>query len=146
SVRARSSVRVEPGGEFPLYCTVACDIEASGIDLEGDIRVDRNDGDPAGAARPRSHDGALRASAEARATQERAKCQIASSNPLVDRWLDRSTADIAMLTTDLSTGPYPYAGVPWYSTIFGRDGLITAREYLWVEPTLARGVLACLSA
>jgi glycogen debranching enzyme len=72
-------------------------------------------------------------------------CDLYTSNEQFNDWLNRSVADLHMMVTGTSSGPYPYAGVPWYSTPFGRDGLITALEYLWVNPTLARGVLAYLA-
>jgi hypothetical protein len=64
-----------------------------------------------------------------------------SSGRVFNDWLVHSRSDIALLTTELKTGPYPYAGIPWYSTAFGRDGIITALQTLWLEPALARGVL-----
>jgi glycogen debranching enzyme len=74
------------------------------------------------------------------------RCRVTSSNPMFDRWLQRSFSDLDMVTTTLPTGPYPYAGVPWYCTTFGRDGLLTAHQCLWLRPDLARGVLAFLAA
>ena len=72
--------------------------------------------------------------------------RVSSSSDLFDAWVDRSLADVVMMTSETPEGPYPYAGVPWFSTVFGRDGLITALQMLWVQPSLARGVLGYLAA
>ena len=73
-------------------------------------------------------------------------CSVRSSNTQFNAWWNRSTWDLQLLTTTVATGKYPYAGVPWFNTPFGRDGLITGLETLWIAPELARGVLAYLAA
>lgn len=71
--------------------------------------------------------------------------RLSSSNPLFDEWWNRSLDDVSMLITRTPNGPYPYAGVPWFSAPFGRDGIVTALQSLWAAPFLARGVLSYLA-
>lgn len=71
---------------------------------------------------------------------------ISTSGRLFNEWIDRSRSDLALLTTELPTGPYPYAGIPWFATQFGRDAIITSLQTLWLNPQLAAGVLRFLAS
>lgn len=88
------------------------------------------------------------AAAEARLAmrrKERMGARIKTSDRRFNRWIGQSRMDMALLTTELPTGPYPYAGIPWFSTPFGRDGIISAWQMLLFHPALARGVLNYLA-
>jgi glycogen debranching enzyme len=126
--RVSFDLSLDPGQEYHLYCTVVCECE----------------GEPL--PEMLSFADALQENNTARSCAEGCRCTVVTSNPLASMWFDRSVSDLDMLTTELPSGPYPFAGVPWYSTTFGRDGILTALEYLWVDPSLARGVLSFLAA
>ena len=70
---------------------------------------------------------------------------LTTDNYNFNTWLNRSLHDLALLHTPSDHGAYVYAGIPWFATIFGRDGLITALETLAFAPGIAAGVLRTLA-
>jgi glycogen debranching enzyme len=106
----------------------------------------REEGAAAPPGQPPAFAASLRAARRKRRADARRATAILTSNEVVNEILCRAAADLWMLTTETPQGLYPYAGIPWFSTVFGRDGLITALETLWMDPALARGVLRVLAA
>ena len=127
SSELRFDVSLPPQGEATFYVTLLCQSA------------------PAIAPRP-PFEGAAAEAEHALKMARSENCEIFTSNEQFNDWLNRSIADIHMMITDTPHGAYPYAGVPWFSTVFGRDGIITALECLWVNPGIARGVLSHLAA
>jgi glycogen debranching enzyme len=120
-------LQLEAGAETSYLMTVACET--------GEAR-----------ARPLAFEDASRSVRAGLAEHGTRQCTIETSNEQFNDWLSRSFADLSLMVTETPYGPYPYAGVPWFNTPFGRDGIITALETLWVDPGVARGVLTYLAA
>jgi glycogen debranching enzyme len=71
--------------------------------------------------------------------------RFVASNPQLQQYLDRAVLDLRMMQTDMDGTPAIDAGVPWFSTLFGRDSLLTAYQALGVNPELAKGTLVKLA-
>ena len=110
-------------------------------DLELKICIDPHEID-----RPGEFRRALAEAEDALLSAEQGWATVETSNTQFNEWLLRSAADLRVLTTATRYGLYPYAGVPWFSTPFGRDGVIAALASLWLNPDLAAGVLRYLAA
>jgi glycogen debranching enzyme len=79
---------------------------------------------------------------------ERGTTTVSSDHDLFNLVVKRSVSDLRLLVND---GPslgerYVAAGVPWFSTLFGRDALITAFQSLAFRPQLAVEILRVLAA
>lgn len=125
---ATFNLSLQPQDRVSLFVTIVCDEDGDTITTSRQFFVCLREGRRT-----------LRRASERMATVE-------TSNEFVNELFCRSIADHQMLVTDTEHGRYPYAGIPWYSTAFGRDGIITAMQLLWIDPDTARGVLRFLAA
>ncbi len=125
--QATFDIELDPKGEASVMVMVACDLAEDRRPFLAYDAAIAEAGMAIGAVKPRD-------------------CVVHTNNAQFNEWWNRSLTDVCMMVTDRPEGPYPYAGVPWFSTPFGRDGIITALECLWIRPELARGVLAYLAA
>ena len=110
--------------------------------LEVSIAFEQKEGE---GSHTETYDAGL-SKAAARLHDRGSDCSISTSNEQFNAWLQRSEADLQMLSAQTSGGIYPYAGTPWFATPFGRDGIWTALECLWTNPAIARGVLRYLTS
>jgi glycogen debranching enzyme len=127
-----------PGERASLLVTVACDL----------LDAQSRDASPIKSASGVPAQGFAKAYQEARRDLRALTSNIAkveSTNTVFTDLITRSTSDLYTLMTRSSEGIYPYAGIPWFSTMFGRDGIITAMMLLWADPMVARGVLLQLA-
>jgi glycogen debranching enzyme len=126
--RLRFDLRLEPRQAVEITMTVTC---GHGEEQE----------------RPRAaFESALTSAMSAMIRAKSSVATIRSSSRPFDDWIERSRSDLYIMVSETPSGRYPYAGVPWFSTPFGRDGIITALSMLWPDPGLARGVLGYLAA
>ncbi|WP_338662778.1 amylo-alpha-1,6-glucosidase [Pararoseomonas sp. SCSIO 73927] len=121
----RWPVELEPGEHAVIEVTILCETGPEAAD----------------APSPPGFDALLADIRNWGGARERQRAAVISSNQAFNDWFARSASDLAMLTTETEAGPFPYAGIPWFSCPFGRDSLITAIQCLWADPELARGVL-----
>lgn len=121
----RYDVELAPHEQRDVYVTITCTEGASSASLRfREVLKERR--------------------CRARVLEEDA-CRVTTSNEQFNAWLERSLEDVNLLLTEVPDGYYPYAGIPWYNTFFGRDGLLTGLMTCWVNPRIARGVLGYLA-
>jgi glycogen debranching enzyme len=160
SVLVRWTFDVEAGGHSGVRWEVASDLapapgpkrpaEATPTRLARSVAGEQAEADAAVAGRAASGAAAVADPAIAASEYDawHGECaRIRSDGELLDLALQRSVADLRLLRND---GPsrgehYVAAGVPWFTTLFGRDSIITSLQVLPFMPHIARETLRVLA-
>jgi glycogen debranching enzyme len=71
--------------------------------------------------------------------------QIRTDSKTLNRLIQQAEHDIYLLRQTFAGRKVLSAGVPWFSTLFGRDSIIAASQTLILDPTIARETLSVLA-
>lgn len=72
--------------------------------------------------------------------------QIRFDKGILNRAIERAEQDMYLLRQSFGKYKTVSAGVPWFSTMFGRDALITSSQTLMLNPQIARETLMLLAS
>jgi glycogen debranching enzyme len=151
AVRYRWTLALKAGETHELSWTIWCSDRAVAkgwadrVDGSGDASADGVDREALFPPIPRV---AVDEGAAAYHAWERGTTQVVSDHELFNLVVKRSVSDLRLLIND---GPgedqrYVSAGVPWFTTLFGRDSLISAFQSLAFRPQIAVEILEVLAA
>ncbi|HEY9908316.1 MAG TPA: amylo-alpha-1,6-glucosidase [Thermosynechococcaceae cyanobacterium] len=71
--------------------------------------------------------------------------RIRSDKNTFNQIIERAEHDIYLLRQTFGQGKALSAGVPWFSTLFGRDSIIAASQVMMLDPQIARETLKILA-
>ena len=143
SVRILWEIRLGPGARKDLRWTIWGATSEPGADPAAEL-----DGDAEATLFPEAPRISPDEGASAYHAWGRGTTSIQTDHELFNLTLNRSLADLRLLIND---GPgedqrYVAAGVPWFSTLFGRDALISSFQALAFRPQIAVETLSVLAA
>lgn len=75
----------------------------------------------------------------------RHRTSLESDSVFLNRAVERSMADLKMLSSRINEGAFFSAGLPWFGTLFGRDSIITAIQTLAFNYEIAEQTLRLLA-
>jgi len=133
AVVASWAISLEPGASMTMTWNARADIDPPPAVIVPTARADRPEHRPADP--DRSHED-----------WRGAGTTIECDNRLVEMVFQRSIDDLCLLVNTTPEGdPYVGAGVPWFSTLFGRDALMTGLESMAFLPWVAVDALRALA-
>lgn len=71
--------------------------------------------------------------------------KIRTDSTSINQVIEQAENDIYLLLQSFGKGEVLVAGIPWFSTLFGRDSLIAAGQTLMFDPNIARDTLLTLA-
>jgi glycogen debranching enzyme len=147
-VRRSVEVRVDPKPDHRAAdgsCDLVLEIDGRGsASLDVDIRLlEELHGD----ATPieRRIGGRRSDESEAASAADAWPVRVTSDSLALDRVIARSLEDLVTLRSELDGRRFYAAGIPWFSTLFGRDSLIAAYQTLAFDPSIAADTLRLLA-
>ncbi len=142
----RSVVRFREPPDRLSATTAGWEVTLAGeqrVELEWDVSPEL--GDDAPALPVRGFDDSRAALGRVyRSWQERTSTWV-TDNAEFDHLIRRASDDLRALYTEIDGDTVVSAGIPWYSTVFGRDSIITSLQALPLTPRIAVDTLRYLA-